>query len=197
MNRLVTIGVAAAAVLVALFVGAQLVSQRNVIGPPAETPSPSAAPSLASTPSVAGHEWPAAGLLEPGTRYRVALEAFALTFEVPTTGWNSDGRFFITGHAGSREETGLWFYATDLMGGTTPAVFPDPCTHEGASEFEDSLAGEAETWASEPGTEVIDAPTDVTADGRAANSVVVVVPEDVGCENTNFWLIYDPNAGRS
>ena len=102
----------------------------------------------------------------------------------------------IVGHPGSPEETLLWFY-TSASGPayTTPAVYPDPCTHEGAIEFEDSLAGEAEAWVSVPGTEVVSAPSDVTVDGRAAKSLVVVVPEDVGCPNSEFWLLYDPNCG--
>lgn len=193
VNRIVGFGLAAAAVLVALVIGAQLVGSPNVIGPPAETVSPSAA----ATPA-AGDDLPAAGPLEPGTRYRLAVDddALTLTLAVPATGWTTDGDFPITGHAGSREETGVWFY-TSASGPahTTPAVFADPCTHEGAIEFEDSLAGEAEAWASVPGTEAVGGPTDVIVDGRVAKSVVVVVPEDVGCTNSDFWLLYDPACG--
>jgi len=200
MSNTVRIALAAAAGVAVVLVGYQLLVAPNVGGPaPSDAPSPSILaqePTAAPAPSDAnGDVQPPAGMLDPGTRYRLSRGDVALTFAVPTSGWSSDGEFWFRGHSGSPEHTFLWFYTSALMGGTTPAVFPNPCSHLGAIEFEDSLAGEAEAWASLPGTELVIAPSDVTVDGRAAKSVVIVVPEDVGCANSSFWLLYDPGCG--
>jgi hypothetical protein len=125
----------------------------------------------------------------------------AFTFAVPASGWVSDGSFWFDGHAGSPERTMLWFFTNQflysLSGGGTPGIFTDPCTHEGLRQFEDSIAGEAEAIVSVPGVEVVRAPSDATVGERPAKSVVVVVPEDIACPNSEFWLAHDPACGAT
>jgi hypothetical protein len=185
MNN-VRIALATAAVVVAAFIGYQLLGGPGV-GDSQPTPQPTAIPTPTPQPTPA--ENPPVGALEPGTRYHAIRESIAFTFAVPTTGWRSDGQFWFTGHAesGSREET-IFFFAT-LSG--TPGVFDDPCAHEGLREFDASLAGNAEAFASLPGTELVSGPSDVTVDGRPGKLVEIAVPEDVGCANSEFWLTYD------
>jgi hypothetical protein len=151
------------------------------------------------TPEPTGDVQPPAGALEPGSRYAVSRGDVAFTFAVPTKGWVSDGQFWFDGHAGSPEAATLWFFAAKTLlsqgGGGTPGIFTDPCAHEGLRQFENSIAGEAEAIVSVPGVETVSAASDVTVDGRPAVAVTVVVPEDIGCPNSEFWLVHDPVCG--
>ncbi len=196
MNRSVAVGLGAAAVIVALFIGAQFVGQPNIVGPPAETPSPSTSP--APTPSADGDT--PAGVLTPGTRYAMSRGAISFTLAVPTSGWEYDGTTSIIGHAGSPEEVDLWLFDTGSMYGNpelpmTPAVFDDPCAHGSFQTFDPSLAGQAEALASIPGTELVSGPSEVTVDSLPGQHVTVAIPEDVGCPNSEFWLLFNAECG--
>lgn len=203
MSNTVRIALAAAAVVAVVLVGYQLLVEPNVAGPaPSDATSPSVLaqePSATPTPPDAtGDVQPPAGLLDPGTRYRLSRGDVALTFAVPTSGWSSDGEFWFRGHPGSPEHTFLWFFTSGSplsISGGTPGIFTDPCAHEGLRQFEESVAGEAEAIASLPGTELVSGPTDVTVDGRAAAFVAITIPEDIGCSNTAYWLSHDPVCG--
>lgn len=91
MNRFLSIGLGAAAVVVALLVGAQLLGSPNNVGSGAEsTPTPEATVTEPS-PLVAWRPLPREECveLEAGT-YRAAIGAFSVTMSVPT-GWNGGG----------------------------------------------------------------------------------------------------------
>jgi hypothetical protein len=196
MNKFVAVGLGAAAVIVALFIGAQLVGQPNVVGPPAETPLPSSS----SPPTPAADGDAPAGELTPGTRYAMSRGGVSFTLAVPTSGWEYDGTISLIGHAGSPEEADVWLFATGSMYGhperpMTPAVFDDPCAHDSLQTFDPSLAGQAEALASIPGTELISGPSEVTVDSRQGQQVTVAVPDDVGCPNTEFWLVFNAECG--
>lgn len=188
MNSYAKLALVAAAAVIVAVVGINLLPRGGGTGGDA-TPTPSASPTAQATPSPTPADNPAMGTLEPGTRYHAIRGSVAFTFAVPTTGWSSDGQFWFTGHAesGSREETILFFAAP----GGTPAVFDDPCAHQTLQEFDASLAGNAEAFASIPGTELVSGPSDVTVDGRPGKVAEIVVPDDVGCVNSEFWLTYD------
>ena len=196
MSNTVRIALAAAAVVAVVLVGYQLLVAPNVGSPaPSDATSPSILarePTAPPAPSDAtGDVQPPAGILDPGTRYRLSRGDVALTFAVPTSGWASDGFFWIRGHSGSPEHATLWFMASQ----GTPGIFIDPCTHEGLQQFEESSAGEAEAIAALPGTELVSGPSDVTVDGRAGTYVEITIPEDLGCSKASFWLSHDPVCG--
>lgn len=83
MNKFVAIGLGAAAVVVALLIGAQRVGQPTVVGPPTEAPSPTSAPSVAPSGAVQPAGF---GLLDAGTYSVTAVEP-PFTFTVPD-GWS-------------------------------------------------------------------------------------------------------------
>jgi hypothetical protein len=97
MNKFVTIGLAAAAVVVAAFLGYQFLFGTNVGGPPpASSPSPSASPELTPV-SFEGHP---GGALAPGTYVMTGVEPFQITFTVPI-GWE---KLAIPASVWSRED---------------------------------------------------------------------------------------------
>jgi hypothetical protein len=77
----------------------------------------------------------------------------------------------------------------------TPAVFDDPCAHDTLQAFDASLAGQAEALVSIPGTERVSGPTDVTIDSRPGQSVAIAFPADLGCANSDFWLLFNASCG--
>jgi hypothetical protein len=78
MNKFVTIGLAAAAVVVAVFIGSQLLGAPNVISPP-QAPSPSPSASQPPTPRPLG----GSDLGPPGTTVQAADFAEPFNFTVP------------------------------------------------------------------------------------------------------------------
>jgi hypothetical protein len=194
MNKFVGFGLAAAAVVIAAFIGIQFLGGSDVGGPgPEPTPPPTQTPTPSAASSPAADTYPAEGALTPGTTYNVSHNGVVFTFAVPSTGWQSDGSFAVSGHQGSPEETELWFYTNAPMYGgpeympMTPAVFDDPCAHTSLQTFEVSLAGQAQAFASIPGTELVSGPSEVTVDSRPGYLTAITIPADPGCEQ--FWLL--------
>jgi hypothetical protein len=142
------------------------------------------------------------GDLEPGTRYRVSLASdtgsVAFSFAVPGEGWSFDGSEVI-GHPDSALDSRVWFFLTSSMYSDampiTPAVLDDPCVHDTFQTFDTSLAGWAEALASIPRTELVSGPTEVTFDARPGQVVAVEFPADLGCENSDFWLMFNASCG--
>jgi hypothetical protein len=193
MNNTLRIGLVAAAALVVAVIGIQLLGGPNVGGPSNE-PSPSATQTQQSTATPAasvGDVTPAAGPLEPGTRYAVRRGDVALTFAVPTPGWNIDSGGWITGNPGTPQIAHLYF----LESTGVPGIFTDPCAHTGLQQFDSSAAGEVEAMASQVGADLVSPTHDITIDGRAGRMVAISIPQDVGCPNSDYWLQYDPDCG--
>ena len=183
MNNTVRIALAAVAVVVVALLGYQLFASPNAGGPgPLETPTPSPEPTPSTSPLTPGS-------LEPRTTYRIANAGggIALTIAVPVSGWAANEFFQLIGHPGSEDEAEIW-----LSGGEfTPGVFADPCAHEDLQEYAATVVGYTEGFASIPGTELLNDPVDVTVDARVARTAAIAIPEDVGCENGQFWLLFD------
>jgi hypothetical protein len=143
-----------------------------------------------------------AGDLESGTRYRVSLASdtgsVAFSFVAPGSGWSYDG-FELIGHPDSPQHATVWFYLTSSMYSDampiTPAVFDDPCTHDAFQAFAPSLAGQAEALVSIPGTEVVSGPEEITIDSRPGQYVAIAFPADLGCANSDFWLLFNASCG--
>lgn len=186
MNKFVAIGLGAAAVVVALFIGAQLVGQPAVVGPPTEAPSPTQA--SAATPEPTPRAFPRAGVLTAG-RHSMTREGVSFSIEVPEAGWTSNGDFLI-----SRGVTAGEFI---FWGNTPDGVYTDPCGHEQGPVIGPSAAELAAAVAAIPGTELVSGPTEVTVGGRPAQHVAIRIPEDVGCAagEAGFQLWYDEETG--
>jgi hypothetical protein len=143
-----------------------------------------------------------AGDLDPGTRYRASRRSdtgsVGFSFIVPTAGWSYDG-FEVIRHPDSPQDTRLWFFLTSSMYSDampfTPAVFDDPCAHGTLQAFDASLAGQAEALVSIPGTERVSGPTEVTIGSRPGQAVAIVLPADLGCANSDFWLLFNASCG--
>jgi hypothetical protein len=193
MNTYAKLAIAAAAVVIVAIIGYNLLPARggNSVGVPAVTAEPSA------SPSPSGAIRPSNGPLEPGTRYRVNLETdvtgartpVEVSFAVPATGWTYDNGWvhYVAGD----DEAELWFIPSDGV----PGIFTDACAHTGLQQFEDSIAGEAEAYAAEPGALLLRPTADTTVAGRAAKALTISVPEDVGCVSSEYWLTHDPECG--
>jgi hypothetical protein len=87
MNKFVAFGLAAAAVVVAAFLGYWLLIEPNVGGPPpAPSPSPSVEPSATPDPGPTSFDTHPGGALDPGAYVLNGVEPFQITFTVPD-GW--------------------------------------------------------------------------------------------------------------
>jgi hypothetical protein len=196
MNNMARIAAAVAAAVIVLFIG-----YRFLLGPPTGGPGPAetATPSPTATP-VSAVPLPR-GALVPGTTYSLTRGAATFTFEVPVTGWENDGSFVLQGHAGSQDETYLWFFDNVAMYGDAgempmaPAVFDDPCSHDTMQTFAATASGQLEAFTSIPGTEVVEGPTAITTAAGSAQRVTIAVPADLGCANSEFWLVFNTNCG--
>jgi len=208
MNRFLAIGLGAAAVVVLLFVGAQLFGspRANVGGPDAvPTPTPEASvaePSVEPTPSATP-----TGLLPEGPHVLNdggainGLSTLPLTVTIPAPDWYGDpGDGILTKNdtAEAPDGAGLITFFGDLY------VYGDPCQWATArpdtpATTVDELVAALTAQASRDAT----APVDVTVDGHAGKSITLHVPEDAifgECDRGTFgsWGVpgYDTSPFR-
>jgi hypothetical protein len=200
MNKFITFGLGAAAVVVALFIGVQLFNSPGptVGGPSEPTASPSPEPTVAPEPyAVVGDTFPGAGPLEPGIRYNASVDGSPLiTFAVPAPGWRSHPPAWVyhgDGVSGPPGDALVWFGIES----DAPAIYTDACAHTGMQEFEASAAGRVEAMAALDGAEVVSGPTPITIDGRSGQFVAIVIPEDVGCDNSEYYIGYNEDGSVS
>jgi hypothetical protein len=191
MNSAMRIGLAAAAVVVVVFLGYQFLSGPNVGGPsPVETPTPSPVPTATPEATPAAYVYPDAGPLAIG-RHQLTEEGVPLSFSVATSGWSIDDTGYIykdTEVAADQAEFLFWSLAN---------IYSDPCAHTPLSPpVGPSAADLADALWTAFGTEATE-PSDVTVGGRAAKHVVLTVPEDIGCDRTSFYLWYNDCGGVS
>jgi hypothetical protein len=189
MNSATRIGLAAAAVVVVVFLGYQFLSGPNVGGPsPVETPTPSPVPTAIPEATPAAYVYPDAGPLAIG-RHQLTVEGVPLSFGVATSGWSIDVFGYIskdTEVAADQAEFIFWSLAN---------IYSDPCAHTPLSPpVGPSTADLADAVWTAFGTEATE-PSDVTVGGRAAKHVVLTVPEDIGCDRTSFYLWYNACGG--
>jgi hypothetical protein len=189
MNSAMRIGLAAAAVVVVVFLGYQFLSGPNVGGPsPVETPTPSPVPTATPEATPAAYVYPDAGPLAIG-RHQLTEEGVPLSFSVATSGWSIDDTGYIykdTEVAADQAEFLFWSLAN---------IYSDPCAHTPLSPpVGPSAADLADALWTAFGTEATE-PSDVTVGGRAAKHVVLTVPEDIGCDRTSFYLWYNACGG--
>jgi hypothetical protein len=195
MPTSVKLMISAAAVVVAAVIGINLLGANNgSVGgeptPPPATPvpTPTASPTPTPTEPSFGTSAPFApsGPLELG-RHTFTSGGLRFSVDIQTTGWVSNGQFAIDREAGITAD-GAGFI---LWPATTPiGVFADPCTSTEGPVIGPSPGDLAAAVAALPGTDLVEAPTDVTVGGYPAKHVAITVREDIGCVPTQFYMWY-------
>jgi hypothetical protein len=184
MNKLVPIGLGAAAVVVALVIGAQLLGPPapSVVGvAPSATPSPTAAPTPAPTPDTTPLPTAEAGLPEGPFVVTGTADPVQVTLDIASSGWVSLPEF----DAVSKDDDGLdppetvgaALLAWGWPAGTGFHVYGDPCRWsttipETPATTPDEIAADLAAQASRDAT----APIDVTVGGYAGKAITVHVP---------------------
>jgi hypothetical protein len=187
MSKFVTIGLGAAAVVVvAIFVGAQLFGSPSggVGSQPTPTPEPTATPE--PSPSVA------AGLPEgPHLLWEGTENGLPITVTIAAPGWVGEpgGGFVEKGIDGADPPDGAGMIAFE---GPEYYVYGDPCQWSTTTpdtpattvdELVDSLANQASREAS--------VPEDITVDGYAGRKIILDMADDVdfdACDDGTFAL---------
>jgi hypothetical protein len=190
MNKFVPLGLGAAAVLVALVIGTQ------VLGSPAPGGvggAASASPASASpVPSVVSSPTTAPGLPEGAF---LAVEASdgmpSITVTIPSSGWSFDPEFAALGKGDEVQNLPeaailLWPYAA----GTGFDVYGDPCQWKSTKPGTPATTVDdfAAALAAQPSRDA-STPVDVTVGGYAGKHVTLHVPDDLveaDCDEGNF-----------
>ena len=183
MNNIAKLAIGGAAVLVVAIVGYSLLPALDGAGSvPSPTPSPTAA--LA---------FPRGGTLAAG-RYPMILDGHALSLEIATPGWSSNGSWgFDKGIVGPDGASFIFWPKETPIG-----VYADPCKQVKAAEAGPSIASLAEAVAGAPWASLVSGPTDVTVGGYPAKQVVITIPEDPSCSGgpSQFYLWHSASDGR-
>lgn len=190
MNKIVTIGLGAAAVVVAVFVGAQLFgSPSGGLGGPGDEPTPTPEASVAEPSSSASVAWRPlppveCAELEAGT-YRAAIGASSVTVSVPT-GWkgSSDRDGFNVNSRGSC----LFAGGVTLDVSLVSHVYSSACDGQGTAVETGTPAAVTAALAAQTGHQTI-GPSDTTIAGYPASRFEFSVPRDATtCNLGPLWL---------
>lgn len=184
MNKLVTIALGAAAVVVAVFVGAQLFgSPSGGVGSQATpTPEPTATPEPTSTP------W--AGLPEGPFVVTGTDDPVLVTVNIASSGWEPLSEFDAVSKDDDNldppESVGVALLAWAWPAGTEFSVYGDPCQWlttipETPATTPDEIAAAFAAQASTDAT----APVDVTVGGFAGKAITLHVPMSFDLPNAS------------
>lgn len=204
MNKIVGLGLAAAALVAVLFVGAQLLgspgSGLGGPGEPTETPEPTVAPvpSAATTPEPTTPEptvpEPTVGPLGEGPFRLVWEQLFGVrtTVTIPAPDWHgleTDTNVEKRGMAEPPQGARLIVYGGDLL------VYGDPCAWE-STRPDDPVASLDELVAALSAQASRDAtpPVDVTVGGYPGKMLTLYVPEDAvftDCDGGEFRTLIE------
>jgi hypothetical protein len=194
MNRFVTIGLGAAAVVLAIAIGAQILGSSNSIGGPGGEPTPTPQSTATPEPSPEPTSTPEAGLPEgpfPFGFEGASDRAPRVTVSIPAPGWTADaqlGALAKGDEVDNLPEAAILLYPEPA--GAEFFVYGDPCRRESttpetpattADEIVAGLAAQASRDASEP--------VDVTIDGYSGTWITLHVPDDADfneCEGPEF-----------
>jgi hypothetical protein len=197
MNKLVPIGLGAAAVVVALVVGIQALgppAPSGVGGAPSATPaatlSPSPAPSVATPSST-----PVGQLPEGPFAIEDQTGPLRITVTIPSSGWRSNPEVEAIGKGEDADPPEAAMLAWSWPAGTGFFVYGDPC--HWASTKPDTPATTADdlvaALAAQPSRDASE-PVDVTVGGYSGKSITLHVPNDFpnpaeafkDCDEGNF-----------
>lgn len=198
MNKFVTIGLGAAAVVVLALLAATRLLGPSGTGAPAEEPSPSAASTVASTPEAPTPNTTylpdGPHLLLTGDGAPAEIVTPPLTVTIPGPGWQGEvgGGILFREENGVEGAVGMIVFARDEY-----LVFADPCRWESTApitvrtvdEFVGALAAQPSRSASEP--------VDITIDGYMGKAITLEIPDDADysqCDQNTFgtWDCGDP-----
>jgi hypothetical protein len=191
MNRLTTIVVGAAAVLVLAVVAYQFLPT-SPVGPSTPSPTPTATPVATPTPAPTPVQaaFPPEGPLAAGTHPAV-LDGVPLSFSVPGSGWTSLDHAIEKGEYGQPDYVGIDFWPS-----APENVYADPCAHTPLSPPPAaSAAGLAAAVATVPVANVVSGPSSIDVGGQPAQHIVLTIGEDIGCEPHDAYLWYDQSTG--
>jgi hypothetical protein len=192
MNKFVTLGLGAAAVVAVVLIGAQLLgSPGGGTGGPGDEPSSSpqasiAVPTPEPSPSVQGGLPEGPHLLLTGEGEPSDVLTPPLTVTIPGPGWEGDvgGGILFRDVNESVDAAGMIVFSQDEY-----LVFADPCGWESTTpitvrtvdEFVAALAAQPGRNASEP--------VDVTIDGYTGKAITLHIPDDADfseCDHNIF-----------
>ncbi len=192
MNKFVTIGLGAAAVVVVLIVGAQLLNSPGDPSGVGGQPTATATPNPTPTPPESAE--PTAGPLPEGPFVLVNEMLFGVrtTVTISAPDWHGlDYNTNVVKHGveGPPEGAGLIVYGGDML------VYGDPCAWESTRPAEpaaslDELVAALSAQASRDATE----PVDVTVGGHPGKMLTLHVPEDAvftDCDGGEFRTLLE------
>ena len=197
MNRIVGFGLVAAAAVVALVVGIQMLNSPGAnIGGPGEEPTPTPTPTIEPTPNPTTSPFAEGGVPEgpflilSGQEDGVTLHP-PLTVTIPAPGWNGEegGGILLKDWVGA-EGAGMIIFAQEEY-----LVLDDPCNWASTpgtavttvDEFVAALSAQSSRDASEP--------VDISVGGYTGKSITLHVPDDISqCDEGTFgsWNCGDP-----
>ena len=210
MNRIVGFGLAAAAVVVAILIGAQfLASPANVGGPGLGGSSPTPQPTAEPTPSPTAES----GLPQGPFVVTGADDPVQVTVSIASSGWMSHPQIDAVSKnddgLAPAESVGVYLLAWTWPAGTGFNVYGDPCQWSSTiPETPATTADEiAAALAAQPSRDAT-APEDVTLGGYSGKQVTLHVPDDIAvdaagefadCDQTRFasyGTVGDDEPGR-
>jgi hypothetical protein len=191
MNKFVTIGLGAAAVVVLLLVGVQLFGS-----PSGNTGGPAPEPTLTPEPSVAPERSVDAGLPvgTPLAWLDSSEGGVPITMTIPAPGWNGDlpGFAFAKNESADPPDGAAMFAFSGSEGWTVPA---DACDWESTmpetpSATVDDLVAALSAQASRDAS----VPTDITVGGHAGVSITLHVPDPMpaDCDQDLYCMMAIP-----
>jgi hypothetical protein len=198
MNKLVAVGLGTAAVVVALFVGSQLLgppAPSGVGGAPPITPSPTAvAPTAEPSVPVPVPSSATDGYLPEGPFLVVDQgspnAALSTTVSIPASGWTSAPEFggVVKGDdVDNLPEAAM--LAWSWPAGTAFSVYDDPCRWASTTRPPASTVDEIATALAAQASRDASDPVDVTVGGYAGKRITLHVPSDAtfaDCDQSTF-----------
>ena len=198
MNKLVTYGLAAAAVVAVLLVGSRVIGQPSNAGSPGNQAS--------VTPSAATPQSTSVGL--PVGRSHLLWDGDTagaqITVTIPSTGWSGDrgGGVLMKNHnIDAPDGAGMIVFAgpTKLFSPESIWVYGDPCRWESTRPFAPvKTVDEAVAELSRQASRDASAPVDVTVDGHAGKLITLHVPDDAifnTCDQNEFRTLVQGRDG--
>jgi hypothetical protein len=207
MNKFVTLGLGAAAVVVLAVIAAQLLPGQGGTGGPGEEPSSSPQVSMAvSTPTPTPEPAPSVhGGLPEGPHILLTGEGEPsdvlipkLTVTIPGPGWEGDAGAGILFRDVNEpvEDAGMNVFSQEEY-----LVFADPCNWESTTPVTVRTVDEfVAALAAQPGRDASE-PVDITIDGYSGKAITLHIADDADfsdCDQNTFgtWDCFAPEAPR-